>query len=236
MRLDKYLCEMNIGSRSQVKQFIRKGCVTVNDQIVKKPEVHIDENNDNVTVNGKAISYKKYQYYMLNKPAGVVTAVRDTKDKTVMDLFDKSISKGLFPVGRLDKDTEGLLIITNDGELSHRLTSPSKHVEKTYFVRVDGTVTNEHITLFEKGVNIGGKHMTKPAVLEILNSDNISEVLLTITEGRFHQVKRMFHAVGMNVIYLKRISMGEIELDSNLKLGDYRELTKSEVTKIGGSL
>lgn len=236
MRLDKYLCEMNIGSRSQVKQFIRKGCVTVNDQIVKKPEVHIDENNDNVTVNGKTISYKKYQYYMLNKPAGVVTAVRDTKDKTVMDLFDKSISKGLFPVGRLDKDTEGLLIITNDGELSHRLTSPSKHVEKTYFVRVDGTVKNEHITLFEKGLNIGEKHMTKPAVLEILNSDNISEVFLTITEGRFHQVKRMFHAVGMNVIYLKRISMGEIELDSNLKLGYYRELTKSEITKIGGSL
>ena len=152
MRLDKYLCDMNIGSRSQVKQYIRKGCVDVNGDIIKKPELHIDETKDIISVNGKTIAYKKNIYYMLNKPAGVVTAVKDSRDRTVMDLFDASISKGLFPVGRLDKDTEGLLLVMNDGELAHILTSPTKHIDKTYYAKINGRVKNEHIELFKEGL------------------------------------------------------------------------------------
>ena len=217
MRLDKYLCDMNIGSRSQVKQYIRKGCVDVNGDIIKKPELHIDETKDIISVNGKTIAYKKNIYYMLNKPAGVVTAVKDSRDRTVMDLFDASISKGLFPVGRLDKDTEGLLLIMNDGE-------------------INGRVKNEHIELFKEGLDIGEKKLTKPAVLSILKSDDISEIELTITEGKFHQVKRMFKAIGMEVIYLKRISMGKLKLDDTLMLGGYRELTAQEIAQIGGNV
>ena len=236
MRLDKYLCDMNIGSRSQVKQYFRKGCVDVNGDIIKKPELHIDETKDIISVNGKTIAYKKNIYYMLNKPAGVVTAVKDSRDRTVMDLFDASISKGLFPVGRLDKDTEGLLLVMNDGELAHILTSPTKHIDKTYYAKINGRVKNEHIELFEEGLDIGEKKLTKPAVLNILKSDDISEIELTITEGKFHQVKRMFKAIGMEVIYLKRISMGKLKLDDTLMLGDYRELTAQEIAQIGGNV
>ena len=173
---------------------------------------------------------------MLNKPAGVVTAVKDSRDRTVMDLFDASISKGLFPVGRLDKDTEGLLLVMNDGELAHILTSPTKHIDKTYYAKINGRVKNEHIELFEEGLDIGEKKLTKPAVLNILKSDDISEIELTITEGKFHQVKRMFKAIGMEVIYLKRISMGKLKLDDTLMLGDYRELTAQEIAQIGGNV
>lgn len=236
MRLDKYLCDMNIGSRSQVKQYIKKGCVSVNEDIVKKPEMHIDEINDAICVNGKKIEYKKNVYYMLNKPAGVVTAVKDSRDRTVMDLFDASISKGLFPVGRLDKDTEGLLLVMNDGELAHVLTSPTKHIKKTYYAKIKGTVENVHIDIFKNGIDIGEKKITKPATLKILKSDDISEIELTITEGKFHQVKRMFKAIGMEVIYLKRISMGNLKLDNTLELGEYRELTAHEVVQIGGNV
>ena len=236
MRLDKYLCDMNIGSRSQVKQYIRKGCVSVNENIVKKPEMHIDEIKDTIYVNGKIIAYKKNVYYMLNKPAGVVTAVKDSRDRTVMDLFDASISKGLFPVGRLDKDTEGLLLVMNDGELAHILTSPTKHINKTYYAKVNGIVEKRHIDIFKAGIDIGEKKLTKPATLNILKSDTISEIELTITEGKFHQVKRMFKAVGMEVIYLKRISMGNLKLDNTLKLGEYRELTAHEIVQIGGNV
>ena len=162
------------------------------------------------------VAYAEYEYYMLNKPAGVVSATEDKKDSTVLDLIDEKQRKDLFPVGRLDKDTEGLLLITNDGELAHQLLSPKKHVDKVYFARIDGKVTEE-------------EKPTLPAYLEILKSEEISEIRLTIREGKFHQVKRMFHAVGKEVIYLKRLQMGSLVLDPRLALGEYRELTGQEL-------
>ena len=166
---------------------------------------------------------------MLNKPAGYVSATTDAKDKTVLDLNIDKKRKDLFPVGRLDKDTEGLLLITNDGELAHRLLAPKKHVDKLYYAKVEGIVTEEDRKAFAEGVDIGEDEVTRPAVLKILKSAEVSEIHLTIQEGKFHQVKRMFEAVGKKVIYLKRISMGTLYLDENLKLGEYRALTEEEL-------
>ena len=172
------------------------------------------------------------KYYMLNKPAGVVSAVTDTREKTVLDLLTGKKRKDLFPVGRLDKDTEGLLLITNDGELSHRLLSPSKHVDKTYFARIQGRATADDIRAFSEGIDIGDEKPALPAVLKILKTGDTSEVEITIQEGRFHQVKRMFEAVGKKVIYLKRLSMGSVVLDETLPPGGYRELTKEELERL----
>lgn len=227
MRLDKYLTNLGIGSRTQVKELIKKGKIKVNNEVVKKPEVHIDEEKDNVQFDGLDLNYNKFYYYMLNKPAGVVTAVSDNNCKTVLDLLDVTPKKGLFPVGRLDKDTEGLLLITNNGPLSHELLSPNKHVDKTYYVELNGSLVESDIQLFQKGLDIGEKHLTKPAKLEII--DDSSKAYITITEGKYHQVKRMFAAIGLTVIYLKRISMGPITLDETLKPGEYRKLTEKEV-------
>ena len=168
---------------------------------------------------------------MLNKPAGVVSATKDNHDKTVLELI-KTERKDLFPVGRLDKDTEGLLLITNDGELAHRLLSPKKHVDKVYFAKVKGVVTEEDQRIFAEGVSLGQGEMAKPSKLEILVSDEISEIRLTIQEGKFHQVKRMFLSVGKEVIYLKRLSMGTLQLDENLALGEYRPLTEEELKQL----
>ena len=170
-----------------------------------------------------------YHYYMFHKPAGCVTAVSDTQHKTVMDYMKNLTRKDLNPVGRLDIDTEGLLLITNDGMLSHELLSPTKHVPKTYFAKIEGIVTEEDVNLFAEGVDIGEKKPTKPAELKILRSDTVSEIELTISEGKFHQVKRMFEAVDKNVVYLKRISMGNLVLDKDLKQGEYRSLTEVEI-------
>ena len=178
---------------------------------------------------GQMVAYAEYEYYMLNKPAGVVSATEDKKDSTVLDLIDEKQRKDLFPVGRLDKDTEGLLLITNDGELAHQLLSPKKHVDKVYFARIDGKVTEEDRRRFAEGLEIGEEKLTLPAYLEILKSEEISEIRLTIREGKFHQVKRMFHAVGKEVIYLKRLQMGSLVLDPRLALGEYRELTGQEL-------
>ena len=229
MRLDKFLCDNNIGTRSQVKEYIKKGQVTVNDQIIKKPETKVNEETDTVVCQGQPIHYRKYVYYMLNKPAGVVSATEDKNDRTVLELIEEKQRKDLFPVGRLDKDTEGLLLITNDGELAHQLLSPKKHVDKVYFARIDGKVTEEDIRRFAEGLEIGEEKPTLPAYLEILESEEISEIRLTIREGKFHQVKRMFHAVGKEVIYLKRLQMGSLVLDPQLALGEYRELTGQEL-------
>jgi len=229
LRLDKYLADMKVGTRSAVKQYIRKGLVLVNDEVVKKPELKIDSQADEVECNGVKIGYSEYEYYMLNKPKGVVSATEDQKEKTVVELITDSKRKDLFPVGRLDKDTEGLLLITNDGKLSHELLSPRKHVPKTYFVRVDGLVTQEDIDLFAKGFQVDAELYSKPAVLEILKTGEQSEVHLTITEGKFHQVKRMFQSVDKPVIYLKRVRMGSLELDSSLGVGEYRALTEEEL-------
>ena len=232
MRLDKYLAEMGVGTRSEVKKYIRQGCVSIDGVVVKKPEEKVDEANQKVCVNGKTVSYEEFEYYMLHKPSGVVSATSDKKEKTVIDLITDSKRKDLFPVGRLDKDTEGLLLITNDGEMAHRLLSPKKHVDKTYYAKIDGRVTQQEVSLFSKELYIGNEEYAKPSVLKVLKEDEISEIELTIQEGKFHQVKRMFHAVGMEVIYLKRLSMGSLVLDPDLPAGTYRKLTKKEVEKL----
>ena len=229
IRLDKYLADMSVGTRTEVKKMIRQGKVTVDGQVIKNPDVKIDINSQCVTCNGSAVSYETYEYYMLNKPAGVISATSDSKEKTVLDLIDSKKRKDLFPVGRLDKDTEGLLLITNDGELAHKLLSPKKHVDKLYYAKIDGCVSIEDIDAFAKGLDIGEDEYTKPAKLHILKSDAISEIELTIQEGKFHQVKRMFESVGKKVIYLKRLKMGTLKLDEGLALGEYRPLTKKEL-------
>ena len=229
IRLDKYLADMGIGTRTEVKKLIRQGKVKVDDHIVKSPEQKIDTVTHKVFCEGQEVGYEEYEYYILNKPAGYVSATTDAKDKTVLDLITDKKRKDLFPVGRLDKDTEGLLLITNDGDLAHRLLAPKKHVDKLYYAKVEGLVTEDDVKTFAEGVNIGDDEMTRPAVLEILKSDDISEIHLTIQEGKFHQVKRMFEAVGKKVIYLKRVSMGTLRLDENLKLGEYRALTEEEL-------
>lgn len=229
IRLDKYLADMGIGTRTEVKKLIRQGKVKIDDTIVKLPEQKIDTATQKVFCEGQEVGYEEYEYYMLNKPAGYVSATTDTKDKTVLDLIIDKKRKDLFPVGRLDKDTEGLLLITNDGDLAHRLLAPKKHVDKLYYAKVEGVVTEEDVRAFAEGVDIGEDEATRPAVLEILRSDEISEIHLTIQEGKFHQVKRMFEAVDKKVIYLKRISMGTLQLDENLKLGEYRPLTEEEL-------
>ena len=228
MRLDKFLSEMGVGTRSEVKAYLKKGQVTLNGEIVKKPEVKIDENNDKVCYLGQVLSYEAVQYFLLNKPAGCVAATRDHLSDTVMSFLPENRRDDLFPVGRLDKDTEGLLLITNDGQLAHELLSPRKHVDKTYFAVIDGEVREEHKQLFLNGLNIGDEDLTLPAKLNILKSGETSEIELTIHEGRFHQVKRMFEAIGTKVTYLKRISMGPLTL-GNLQPGEVRVLTDEEL-------
>lgn len=229
MRLDKFLAEAGIGSRNQVKIYIKKGMVTINDEMVKKPEHKVDIEEDVVKINGEIVEYVAFEYYMLNKPEGVVSATKDNVSETVIELIKDRKREDLFPVGRLDKDTQGLLIITNDGELSHNMLSPRKHVDKTYYAAIDGVVTKEDVDLFLQGVDIGDEKLTMPADLEILSSENVSEIKLTIREGRFHQVKRMFEAVGKKVLFLKRIEMGGLKLDESLEPGEYRKLTKDEI-------
>ena len=202
----------------------------VNGEVVKKPELKINETTDQILCQGKKASYQKNIYLMLHKPAGVVSATEDNREKTVLDLVRPEDRKnGLFPVGRLDKDTEGLLLLTDDGELAHRLLSPKKHVDKTYYAKIDGQVTEEHVKQFREGLNIGDEKKTLPAVLTILLSGPVSEIEVTIHEGRFHQIKRMFEAVGCKVTYLKRLSMGSLVLDETLPPEEYRPLTEAEL-------
>jgi 16S rRNA pseudouridine516 synthase len=229
MRLDKYLAQMGCGTRTEVKDKIRAGAVTVNGVVCKKPESKVNENTDQITCQGVSISYQANVYYLFYKPSGCVTATTDRMHKTVLDYFTDVKRTDLFPVGRLDLDTEGLLLITNDGELAHNLLSPTKHVPKTYYAVIDGAVTEDDVNRFKNGVDIGEKHLTRPAKLEILASGARSEIFVTITEGKFHQVKRMFHAVGKEVLSLKRISMGSLSLPDDMKAGEYRELTLEEV-------
>ena len=231
MRLDKFLCEMGVGTRSEVKICLKKGQVTVNGEVVKKPETKIDENKDTICFLGQALAYEAVQYFLLNKPADCVTATRDNLSETVMSFLPENRRDDLFPVGRLDKDTEGLLLITNDGQLAHELLSPKKHVDKTYFAVIDGEVKEEHKQLFLDGLDIGDEDLTLPAQLRILKSGETSEIELTIHEGRFHQVKRMFEAIGTKVTYLKRISMGPLTLGA-LQPGEVRHLTDEEIENV----
>lgn len=207
IRLDKYLADMSIGTRQEVKKYIRQGRVKINEDIIKKPEYKIREDEDKITFDGAPVAYETFEYYMLNKPAGVISATEDKRDKTVLDLIKEKKRKDLFPVGRLDKDTEGLLLITNDGALAHRLLSPKKHVDKCYYAKISGGVTEEDVRVFKERINIGTQEepeWTMPAELKILEKGTVSRIRLTIREGKFHQVKRMFLAVGKEVVYLKR--------------------------------
>lgn len=229
MRLDKYLAEMGAGTRSEVKKLVRAGRITINGAVAEKPEQKVDPETDTVCLDGEALLYVAYEYYLFHKPAGCVSATEDKIHKTVMDYLTDTLRDDLFPVGRLDIDTEGLLLITNDGALAHELLSPAHHVKKTYYARVAGRVTEEDARLFQQGVDIGEEKLTKPAELVILTSGEESEIELTITEGKFHQVKRMFQAVGKEVVYLKRLSMGPLTLPETLLPGEYRALTQEEL-------
>lgn len=231
IRLDKFLADMGLGTRSEVKKEIHKGQVRVNGIPEKSPEYKLDIQKDLVEINGRQISYAQQEYYMLNKPAGVVSATEDKRDTTVLDLIQEKQRKDLFPVGRLDKDTEGLLLITNDGSLAHQLLSPKKHVKKTYFVRVENPVSPEDIKILEEGVDIGEEKRTLPAEISCLSPEKNS-LCLTIKEGKFHQIKRMFQAVDNKVLYLKRLSMGSLTLDETLAPGEYRPLTKEEIERL----
>ena len=232
MLLDKLLTELGTGSRSEVKKYIRSGLVTVNGEVVKKPEQKVDEKKDTVCFRGNPLTYTEYEYYLFHKPAGCVTATEDNLHRTVMDYLTDTARHDLFPVGRLDIDTEGLLLITNDGALAHDLLSPAKHVSKVYYAKIDGRVTEEDVNIFENGVDIGEEKPAKPALLEVLHSGDNSEIRLTITEGRFHQVKRMFEAVGKKVTYLKRVEMGSLVLPDELAPGEYRPLTEEELQEL----
>ncbi len=225
IRLDKYLCDMGIGTRSSVKELIRKGNIKVNDMVVKSSDYKIKD-SDIVLLNDNQINYQKFYYYMLNKPAGYISATTDKKEKTVMDLLGEYNRKDLFPIGRLDKDTEGLLILSNDGELSHNLLSPKKHVSKTYLVSLEVPITDEDILNIEKGVDIGEDKLTLPTNIEKIND---TELYISITEGKYHQVKRMFSAVGNKVVYLKRVAMGKLKLDDTLAPGEFRPLSEQEI-------
>lgn len=231
LRLDKYLADMGQGTRTEVKKMIRAGKVSVNQEIIKSPEFKIDTRTDEICADGELLAYEEFEYYMLNKPAGVVSATEDSRDKTVLDLIVSKKRKDLFPVGRLDKDTEGLLFITNDGMLAHNLLSPKKHVDKCYFVRLLDSIADEDIEKLEKGVDIGEKALTLPAQIAKV-SENGRELEITIREGKFHQVKRMFQAVGNEVVYLKRLSMGSLKLDETLQPGQYRLLSGKEIKRL----
>lgn len=225
LRLDKYLADMGLGSRSQIREGAKKGKIRVNGEVEKDAGRKINPLTESVTWDGREVAYTALEYYMLNKPKGVVSATEDRIHRTVVDLITDRQRKDLFPVGRLDIDTEGLLLITNDGELAHRLLSPKRHVDKIYYAEVEGTLPEDASRRFEDGIVLKDGTKTMPAALQILDG----AVLLTIREGKFHQVKRMFEILDCKVTYLKRISMGSLRLDESLKPGQYRPLTAQEI-------
>lgn len=226
MRLDKFLCDLQFGTRSSIKKDIRNGLAAVNGMVIRQSDYQVKEGIDEVCYRKVPCVYRKYVYYMLNKPAGTVSATEDKREKTVISFLKETGRGDLFPVGRLDKDTEGLLIITNDGQLAHELLTPVRHVEKAYECTLAGAITKTQKQMLEQGVDIGEKKRTLPAKVDILSE---KKIVLTIAEGKFHQVKRMLKAVGNEVLYLKRIRMGALSLDTRLKPGEYRELTEEEV-------
>ncbi|WP_029232165.1 pseudouridine synthase [Butyrivibrio sp. VCB2006] len=241
MRLDKFLGLFDIGTRKQIKEYVKNGRCSVNGVVVSKADIHVDENTDEISFDGNVLGYSKFHYFMLYKPQGVVSATTDGKNTTVLDLLQDENVKGLSPAGRLDIDTEGLILLTDDGGLIHRLLSPKKHVDKVYEVHLDHELSDKDIASLEKGVNIGDTKdngeidYTLPAKVEIKDCDKEGRpvVHLIIHEGRFHQVKRMMEAVGNEVLFLKRLSMGPLVLDESLEPGDYRPLTEDELKQLG---
>ena len=229
-RLDKILANMGFGSRKEVKALIKSGCVEIDDEVVKEAEGKINPGHQIIRVNGAIINYRKHVYIMMNKPQDVISATEDARYKTVLDLLDGEYSNyQLHPVGRLDKDTEGLMLLTNDGKLSHGLTSPKRGIPKIYYAEISGTVDNEDVAAFKEGIVLEDGYKTLPADLEVIEKAEFSKIRLTIYEGKFHQVKRMFEAVDKKVVYLKRLSIGTLELDESLKPSQYRELTDEEL-------
>lgn len=237
MRLDKFLGDHNIGTRKQIKEYIKNGRCKINGTVASKSDVHIDENNDEISFDDVVLTYEKYHYYLLNKPSGVVSATTDGKNITVLDLLKDENVKGLSPCGRLDIDTEGLLLITDDGGLIHRLLSPKKHVDKVYEVHLRDKLSETDKVRLEEGVDIGDKKedgsidYTLPSKVTFAPDDSQGRavILLSIHEGRFHQVKRMLEAVGNEVLFLKRVSMGPLKLPDDMEPGEYRVLTEQEI-------
>ena len=226
---------MNVGSRKEVHQLIKKGIVAINGQTIKMPKEKVAE-TDEVTVNGEKIVYQKYHYFLMNKPKGVLSATEDRSQRTVISLLKPQDQyQGITPVGRLDKDTTGLLLLTNDGQLNHELLAPNKHVDKIYRAKIAGVADDETVKTFASGMTLGDGTKLKPAELKILAQDeehDSSEIEIKIREGKYHQIKRMFGAVGMKVVELERISMGNLKLPEDLKRGNYIELSLDEVNKI----
>ena len=229
MRLDKYLCSCGTGTRTEVKKIIKSKRVKVNDKIIDKSDFKVDETMT-VTLDNKVIEYNQYTYIMLNKPSGYLSATRDNNKDTVIDLLEEKYHKiGLFPAGRLDRDTVGLVILTNDGDFAHNTLSPKKHVPKTYIAHIEGTLPADACEIFNKGVILKDFTCESADLIIEETHNNYTVVRVTIHEGKYHQIKRMFLSLGCKVIYLKRISFGEIELDNNLKEGEYRLLNPEEM-------
>ncbi len=236
MRLDKYLSEMGTGTRSELKKEIKAGNVTVDGLIVKDPGTSVSAGSS-VVFRGRPVVFEEFVYYMLNKPSGIISASEDSRETTVVDLITERKRKDLFPVGRLDRDTVGLLIITNDGEMAHRLLSPKHHVDKLYYAKIDGDVNEEDVRLFSEGLRIDDDLTCLPAELTITGREEtesgiVTDIEVVIREGKFHQIKRMFRAVGKEVLYLKRLSMGPVRLDPQLEEGSFRRLTDEELTSL----
>ena len=233
MRIDKLLAHTGFGSRKDVKQLLKQKAVTVDGKVVIKPNVHVDPDNEEICVYGEKIIYREFIYLMLHKPDGYLSATFNKHAPTAIALVpDEFIHYELAPVGRLDKDTEGFVLLTNDGELNHIVTSPKNNIKKTYHAKIDGKVTDIHQDLFKQGVELDDGYVTKEAELTIIKSNDVSEITLSISEGKYHQVKRMFEAIGMKVIYLKRLSIGALKLDESLQVGDSRLLNEEEMAYI----
>lgn len=229
-RLDKILVSQGVGSRKEVQKLIKKKAIIVDGEVVSKSDLKLDPEKSEIKVNGQVLNFKKHIYIMLNKPAGVLSATEDSSQKTVIDILPDNLKrKGLFPVGRLDKDTEGLLIISDDGEFAHKALSPKKHIYKRYYAELDGELGEDMIAVFEKGIELKNGEKFLPAKLEIKDKHS---AYVEIREGKFHQVKKMFLSQGLEVRYLKRVKFGGLELDSNLHIGEARELTFYEKSTI----
>lgn len=235
MRLDKLLAGLGYGSRKEIKKLCKDGSVKVDGVVVKDSSAHVDPVNQEVEILGNVIEYREFVYLMMNKPDGVISATEDSLHETVVDLLDPEFyAYNVFPVGRLDRDTEGLLLLTNDGKLAHNLLSPKKHVPKKYFAVIDGRVDKKDVEAFTKGIVLDDGYKTLPAQLTVLVQGEVSEVEVIIHEGKFHQIKRMFADRKKHVTYLKRIAMGPLVLDEDLELGEYRELTEEELNLLKG--
>ena len=232
IRLDKFLADSGVGTRTDVKKRIREGRITVNDAVAKKPDLKVDPEQDQILFDHRPVIYEKYSYYLFHKPAGCVTARCDQLNRTVMDFFPESMRKEFAPVGRLDKDTVGLLLLTNDGALAHDLLSPKKHVDKTYLVKPEKPLSAEDIHRLENGLDIGDEKPTAPSKARLTEN---GDLLLTIHEGRFHQAKRMLQAVDNQVLTLERVSFGPLSLDLSLQRGEYRALTEEEIEVLSGA-